>query len=100
MRQPLDHTRHGVLGTTILSRNLIADVHNVLPILRGEVLVSRLGYMAPVSVFILCAALIAPQAANPSHAAQVATYRRHHQRHSAVRETFLHRAGVVESSNL
>jgi hypothetical protein len=43
MRQPLDHTRHGILGTTILRRHLVADIHNILPILGGEILVGRFG---------------------------------------------------------
>ena len=43
MRQPLDHTRHGILGTTIFRRHLVADIHNILPVLGGEILVGRLG---------------------------------------------------------
>lgn len=53
MRQPLDHTRDGVLGAAILSRHLIADIHDVLPVLGGEVLVGRLGCTALESVAVL-----------------------------------------------
>ena len=43
MRQPFDHTRHGILCATIFRRNLVADIHNILPVLGGEILVGRLG---------------------------------------------------------
>ena len=43
MRQPLDHTRHSILSTTIFRRHLVADIHNILPVLGGEILVGRLG---------------------------------------------------------
>ena len=44
MRQPLYHAGNGILGTTILCRHLVANIHNKFPILRGEILVGRLGY--------------------------------------------------------
>jgi hypothetical protein len=44
MRQPLNHTRHGIFGTTILCRNLVAHIHNIFPVLGGEILVRGLSY--------------------------------------------------------
>lgn len=44
MRQPFDHARHGVFGTAVLGADLIADIHNIFPILRRQILVGRLSY--------------------------------------------------------
>ena len=44
MRQPLDHTRHGILGAAFFPRHLVADIHNIFPILGGQILVSCLSY--------------------------------------------------------
>jgi hypothetical protein len=52
MRQPLDHTRHGILGTTVFPGHLVAHVHDILPVLGGEILVSCLGYERQKSVSV------------------------------------------------
>lgn len=49
MRKPLDHTCHSILCPAVLAGYLVADIHNVLPVLRREVLVSRLGYEGVIS---------------------------------------------------
>jgi hypothetical protein len=65
MCQPLDHTRHGILGTTVLRCHLIADIHYVLPILGGEILVGRLGYMARKLVLIPHATIQSSSSSRP-----------------------------------
>jgi hypothetical protein len=50
MRQPLDHARNGIFGATILCRHLVADIHNIFPILGSQILVSRLSYRCKVLV--------------------------------------------------
>lgn len=44
MRQPLDHARHSVLSAAVLRRHLVADVHDILPVLGGEILIRGLCY--------------------------------------------------------
>jgi hypothetical protein len=44
MRQPLDHARNSIFSATILCRHLVADIHNIFPILGGQILVSCLSY--------------------------------------------------------
>jgi hypothetical protein len=50
MRQPLDHTRNGILGTAVFSRHLVAHIHDIFPVLGCEILVGRLGYERQKSV--------------------------------------------------
>jgi hypothetical protein len=81
MRQPLDHTRHGILGAAVLSHHLVADIHNILPVLRCKVLVGGLGYETQMSV--------AGAEALSSSPSSGLTYRRHRRRRSAERGTLL-----------
>jgi hypothetical protein len=88
MRQSLYHGGHGILSTTIFSRNFVADIHNIFPIFRSQVLVGRLGYKLNVSAFALQFAR--PPVCKTPHITQyqTITYRQLRQRHFAVRETF------------
>jgi hypothetical protein len=52
MRKPLDHACHRILGTTVFAAYLVADIHNVLPVFRSEILVGRLGYEERISVAV------------------------------------------------
>lgn len=47
MRQSLYHGGNGILRTTIFGRHLVADIHYILPVLRGEILVGCLGCNEP-----------------------------------------------------
>lgn len=79
MRQPLDHASHNVSSTILLVRHLIYDIHNILPVLRGEVFVCRLScYIDKLAIWSLGCYC---------QQRSLATYRRHRQMRSAVLET-------------
>lgn len=44
MGEALDHTLHGFLGTVRIARNLVAHLDDGSPVLRGGVLIRRLGW--------------------------------------------------------
>lgn len=51
MRQSLDQACHGILAAILFRSYFIDHIHNVLPVLRREVLVGCLGYRSSPSVF-------------------------------------------------
>lgn len=44
MRQSLDHAGHDILAAILFTVYFITNIHNILPVLGGEVLVGRLSY--------------------------------------------------------
>ena len=51
MRQSLDQACHGILAAALFRSYFVDHIHNILPVLRREVLVGCLGYRSSPSVF-------------------------------------------------